>query len=640
MKGVAFWMWWAIVFISVETQAQVPLSTKSKKAIELYEQADNFRVRGQHAEAIRLLNQAIEKDKNFAEAYYRLGLVYMTTKNYATAISNFEKGLSLTTDVRKQKVYWFDLGEAYLITGQYEQAIGRLTDFLRVENQNRQKINQAEQLLKSAQFGKANEAINSNYRLRVLSDTVNRFALQYFPVLTADQQELIFTRRLGNGPEHDEDLVISRKDKQGRWTAPESISKNINSSLNEGTCTISADGRKLIFTSCVGRQSFGSCDLYQSIKVGDEWSVPVNLGPNVNSTEWESQPALSADGRTLYFVSDRRGGLGRRDIWVSQQNEKGEWSKARNLGAPVNTVFDEISPFIHANGQVLYFASKGHTGFGGYDVFSSERTASGWSVPVNAGKPINDFEDQFALFITADGQKAYYSHEETTDQGTRSRIYEIHIPEEQRIKYKSNYVRGKVTDKLTGKPLKARIELFNLATNEIESMVESDSLSGEYLIILNQGSDYALYSNRRGYLFNSSNFKYSDVTRFEPISMDIQLEPASKGSKVVLNNIFFDTDKHELKETSVTELQKILRFLTENPQIRIQISGHTDNTGNATYNQQLSEKRAQSVFNYLVINGLDTKRISWVGHGQTQPKASNETEEGRQLNRRIEFTIE
>jgi len=640
MKGVAFWMWLVVVVISVETQAQVPLSTKSKKAIELYEQADNFRVRGQHAEAIRLLNQAIEKDKNFAEAYYRLGLVYMTTKNYPTAISNFEKGLSLTTDVRKQKVYWYDLGEAYLITGQYEQSIARLTDFLRVENQNRQKISQAEQLLKSAQFGKANEAVNSNYRLRVLSDTVNRFALQYFPVLTADQQELIFTRRLGNGAEHDEDLVVSRKDKQGRWTAPESISKNINSSLNEGTCTISADGRKLIFTSCVGRQSFGSCDLYQSIKVGDEWSVPVNLGPNVNSTEWESQPALSADGRTLYFVSDRRGGLGRRDIWVSQQNEKGEWSKARNLGAPVNTAFDEISPFIHANGQALYFASKGHTGFGGYDVFSSEKTSSGWSVPVNAGKPINDFEDQFALFITADGQKAYYSHEEATDQGTRSRIYEIHIPEEQRIKYKSNYVRGKVTDKLTGKPLKARIELFNLATNEIESMVESDSLSGEYLIILNQGSDYALYSNRRGYLFNSSNFKYSDVTRFEPISMDIQLEPASKGSKVVLNNIFFDTDKHELKETSVTELQKILRFLTENPHIRIQISGHTDNTGNASYNQKLSEKRAQSVFNYLVTNGLDTKRITWIGHGQTQPKASNDTEEGRQLNRRIEFSIE
>lgn len=630
----------AVVFISVETQAQVPLSTKSKKAIELYEEADNYRVRGQHAEAIRLLNQAIEKDKNFAEAYYRLGLVYMTTKNYPIAISNFERGLSLTSDVRKQKVYWYDLGEAYLITGQYEKSIERLTDFLRVENQNRQKISQADQLLKSAHFGKANEAITSNYRLRVLSDTVNRFTLQYFPVLTADQQELIFTRRLGNGAEHDEDLVVSRKDKNGRWTEPISISTAINSPLNEGTCTISADGRKLIFTSCVGRQSFGSCDLYESIKVGKEWSVPVNLGPNVNSTEWESQPALSADGRTLYFVSDRRGGLGRRDIWVSQQNERGEWSKARNLGAPVNTSFDEISPFIHANGQVLYFASKGHTGFGGYDVFSSERTASGWSVPVNAGKPINDFEDQFALFITADGKKAYYSHEESTDQGTRSRIYEIHIPDDQQIKYKSNYVRGRVTDKVTGKPLSARIELFNLATNEIESMVESDSLSGEYLIVLTQGSDYALYSNRKGYLFNSSNFRYADVTQFEPIAMDIQLEPAAKGSTVVLNNIFFDTDKHELKENSVTELQKILRFLTENAQMSIQISGHTDNTGSAVYNQQLSEKRAQSVYNYLINNGLDAKRISWKGYGQTQPKATNETEEGRQLNRRIEFVIQ
>lgn len=629
-----------ILLLILPVLAQVPLSTKSQKAIELYQEADNYRVRGQNQEAIRLLNQALDKDKNFAEAYYRLGLVYMTLKNYPVAISNFEKGLSLTTDARKQKVYWYDLGEAYLITGQYDQAIAYLTDFIRVENQNRQKANQAEQLLQSARFSKENATAKANYQVKELSDTVNRFVLQYFPVLTADQQELIFTRRIGNTSEYDEDLVISRKDDQGRWTIPVSVSDKINSTLNEGTCTISADGRKIIFTSCVGRQSYGSCDLYESIKMGSEWSVPKNLGPNLNSNEWESQPSLSADGRTLYFVSDRKGGFGRRDIWISRLDESGNWSKAMNLGEPVNTMYDEISPFIHANGRVLYFASKGHTGFGGYDIFFTEKRETSWTVPVNAGKPINDHEDQFALFITADGKKGYYSHEVPSTDGSRSRIYEINIPEDQQIQYKSNYVKGIVTDSKTNKPLKSRIELVNLATKSVEFIVESDSVTGQYLIVLTQGSEYALYSTSKGYLFNSSNFNYSDVTRFEPIVMDIRLDPVARGSSVVLNNIFFETDKYELQQKSLTELQKVVRFLEENPVVSIQITGHTDNTGNAAYNQQLSEKRAQAVYNYLIAEGISDKRLSWKGFGQGRPKASNDTEEGRQLNRRIEFSIQ
>jgi OmpA-OmpF porin, OOP family len=633
------WCVLLLIFFSVSSPAQVTLSTKSKKAIELYTEADNYRVRGQHERAIELLEQAVVKDKNFAEAYYRMGLVYMTTKKYPAAIANFEKGLSLTTDVRKQKVYWFDLGEAYLITGQYDKSIGMLTDFLRVENQNRSKINEATQFLRNAQFAKANATVNTGYKIKALSDSVNQFAMQYFPVLTADQQALIFTRRLGNKPEHDEDLVISRKDSKGRWTFPESISSNINSSLNEGTCTISADGRKLIFTSCVGRQSYGSCDLYESVKIGNEWTKPVNLGPNVNSAEWESQPALSADGRTLYFVSDRRGGQGRRDIWVSRQDEKGEWTHAQNIGAPINTAFDEISPFIHANGRVLYFASKGQTGFGGYDIYLSELTESGWGEPRNLGRPINDFEDQFSLFITADGKKGYYSHEESSEQGARSKIYEMLIPEDQQIRQKSNYVRGIVTDKVTGKPIKARIELFNLEKNEMESLVNSDSITGEYLMVLTQGAEYALYTSKTGYLFANSNFNYSEITDFEPITMDIALDPATKGHSVVLKNIFFDTDKYDLKEKSITELQKIIRFLNENPQIRIEISGHTDNVGTPAYNQQLSERRAQSVYDYLIDNGIDAKKLSWKGFGQTRPKATNETEEGRQRNRRIEFSV-
>ena len=623
-----------------QATAQIILSTKSKRAIELYTEADNFRVRGQYTQAINLLNEAIEKDKKFFEAYYRMGIVYMSLKDFARANSYFEKGLSLTYDPKKQKVFWFDLGESYFTLGNYDEAEKYLSLFLKEELANKQKIDRANLLLRNVRFARANKEVASAYKQKKLSDTINSYVMQYFPVLTADQQELIFTRRMGGGPNDDEDLVYSRKTTKGRWGIPQSISENINTRLNEGTCTISADGRKLIFTSCIGRDGFGSCDLYESKRIGDNWTVPKNLGLNINSAEWESQPSLSADGRTLYFVSDRRGGLGRRDIWMSTLNDLGEWTKARNIGKPVNTVYDEISPFIHVNNRVLYFASNGLTGFGGYDIFFTEKDSARWGTPANIGSPINNHEDQFSLFITADGKKGYYSHEEVRDAGySVSNIYEIEIPEANQIRFKSNYVKGVVSDKETRQPLLAKIELINLEKNEVESLVESDSVSGQYLIVLTQGAEYALYVNKRGYLFQSLNFNYSEIKNFEPIVLNIDLEKAKEGSIAILQNIFFDVDKYDLKEKSITELQKVLKFLEDNPQTRVEISGHTDNSGSAVYNQQLSLKRAQSVYNFLIGNGLSAKRLSTKGYGSDHPIADNNSEDGRQKNRRIEFKL-
>ncbi len=627
---------------ALNLNAQATLSTKNKKAIEFYTQADNYRVRGQYQPAIDLLNMAIEKDKNFLEAYYRLGLVYMSKRNFPEAIKNFDTGLTLTKDPAKQKVFWYDLADSYFSTGNYEKAGGLFTDFLQVEVFNKQRIEHAKQMLRNIEFAKDNAALAAKYKLHPLSDTVNHFALQYFPVLTADQQSIIFTRRLGNDMNRDyEDIVISRKENNGKWTFPVSISNKINTPYNEGTCTISADGRKLIFTSCMGREGFGSCDLFQSIRIGNEWSEPVNLGPNVNTSQWESQPSLSADGRTLYFVSDRRSGLGNRDIWISSLNEKGVWTKARNAGKQINTENDEISPFIHVNNRVLYFASNGLTGFGGNDIFYVEKdSANNWTKPKNIGAPINNHEDQYSLFITADGKKGYYSHEETAATGlSTSKIYEIEIPEESQVKYRSNYVKGVVRDKETKQPLSATVELINIEKNETESLVKSDSVSGEYLIVLTQGAEYALYVNKKGYLFQSQNFNYSEIKNFDPITQDIFLEKLHRGSVAVLNNIFFDTDKYELKEKSKTELQRIIQFLNENPLVRIEVSGHTDNVGTPSYNKQLSEKRAQAVYTYLIQNNINANRLMAKGYGQDSPIAPNDTDENRQLNRRIQFKL-
>lgn len=638
IRGVLFFY---AVILAIPSYAQVQLSTRSKKAIELYNEADNYRVRGQHEQALQLLKQALARDDKFAEAYYRRGLVYYSTRKFNLAIADFEKGLSLTSDPAKKKAYWFDLGEAYLSVGNYARAGEMLKLFAAAEKRNQPKLNRALTMLQSVAFASANQNSKSNYKQRPLSDTVNAFALQYFPVLTADQKELIFTRRLGNTGDDDEDLVVSRKDDNGKWLSPQSISANINSQWNEGTCTISADGRKLIFTSCLGRPGYGSCDLFQSVKVGDEWSRPENLGPNVNTADWESQPSLSADGRTLYFVSDRRGGYGRRDIWVSQLNEYGQWTKAVNAGKTVNTSFDEISPFIHANNRTLYFASNGLPGYGGYDIFYLVKNgAGGWSEPVNLGAPINDHQDQFSLFITADGTKGYYVHEVSgAAASATSKIFEVEIPEEDRLKFRSNYVEGTVTDRQTGQPLAAEIELLNINTNEAESFVKSDSISGEYLIVLTQGAEYALYVSKRGYLFQSLNFNYSEVENFEPIVLNIKLDKAEAGSVSVLKNLFFDTDRYDLKDKSRTELHKIIRFLNDNPAIGVEIGGHTDDVGSREYNRQLSEKRAKAVYQYLAENGIAAQRLSIRGYGPDQPVGDNSTDEGRQLNRRIEFRI-
>lgn len=617
---------------------QSALSTTNKKAIELYNEADNYRVRGQYRQALELLNQAIQKDRNFVEAYFRQGIILKAVRDYSQSSKVFLIGLSLTQDPKKQKGFFYELGENYLLEGNYAMAQDMLDRYLESEILNKPKMEQAMLWKRNAQFAQRNRKVNSEFQPRRLPDTVNMFAMQYFPVLTADEQELIFTRRIGGGQNDDEDLVVCRKDSLGRWLPPVSISPNINSPMNEGTCTISADGRHLIFTSCIGRRGYGSCDLFESRKVGEEWSRPVNLGPDVNSAAWESQPSLSSDGRTLYFVSDRRGGVGNKDIYVSYKLENGRWTKAENLGPNINTPYDEISPFIHVNGRTLFIASNGKPGFGGYDIYRSEYDNGSWSAAENFGSPVNNHEDQFSLFITRDGERGFYSHEDNFKVNS-SMLFEMQVPEEMRLKYKSNYVKGTVRDKITNNPLGARVELFNINKNELTSVVQADSVSGEYLIVLTQGADYALYVSHPGYLFKSLNFNYEVEEQLTPVALDVLLDPAKAGASAVLNNIFFDLNKYDLKEKSVTELEKVVRFLTENPTLRIEIAGHTDNVGAAAYNLQLSQKRAQSVSSYLVAHGIDPARLTQKGYGAQKPLVPNDSEANRQINRRIEFRL-
>ena len=627
------------LFLALQVSAQInyELSTKSKKAAAYFVEADKFRVRGQYEEAKALLSEAINKDKEFYEAYLQLGLILKAQGQLDEAQDVLERMASLEHSTHAPT--YFELADLYIQMGKYELARENARKFLDLNPGNAKRRADAQRIIDNAGFAMENSVIAGEYAPRRLPDEVNAFPMQYFPVLTVDGNAIIFTRRDGTTMDADEDLVISRRKPDGSWTLPESLSPNINSSFNEGTCTVSADGRRLIFTSCLGRRGYGSCDLFISERRGGEWSEPVNLGNNVNGPEWDSQPSLSPDGRTLFFVSSRRGGQGGRDIWMSTLDENDEWTKAVNLGPTVNTPNEDVSPFIHPDNRTLYFASNGRTGFGGYDIYYSERTEKGWSEPKNFGAPVNTAEDQVSLFISADGAKGYYSLEDHSDPSVKSLIYEFDVPEALRVSSRASYVFGRVTDEETGKVIEADIELFDLASEQRVGLVRSDPVTGDYLITLTEGSQYALYINEPGYLFSSLSFSFDKDSNFEPIRKDILLTPIRTGSKTVLNNIFFETDKYELQERSRTELAKVITFMKNNPEVRIEISGHTDDVGAEDYNLSLSNRRAKAVFDYLVNNGIEFSRMRYAGYGETRPSVPNSSDKNRAQNRRIEFEI-
>jgi len=629
-------LFFSLIIIPVLVQAQRQLSTKSKKAAQYYREADNYWVRNQFQAAEQLFEEAINKDDEFFEAYFKLGLIKKAKGELAKAEEYLSKVVSLQNDHAGAN---FELGELLIQRGEYHRSIQYTQNYLDLDPRNSQRKAEAQRFLESANYALENIKLQNELNPRPLPDHINQYAMQYFPVITADEKYLIYTRRMGTTMNDDEDLVISEKRDDGTWGEPASISENINSRINEGTCTISADGRTLIFTSCHGRNGYGSCDLYITYKTGDDWAIPKNMGPNVNSSAWDSQPSLSADGRTLYFISNRGKGVGKRDIWVAHLNEIGQWSKPTNLGKVINTKEDEVSPFIHPNNETLYFSSNGRKGFGGFDIYYSIMDDSLYNAPTNLGFPINTGQDQVSLFITSDGREGYYSHENLANPDVKGELYMFDIPEELQVAKKATYVKGRVYDSKSKNSLRAKIELFDLKKDQRVSMVYSDSLNGNYLMVLPEGNSYAFYVEKKGYLFKSLSFQI-DSTSSKPMQIDIALDKVVQGEKTVLKNIFFDFDRYELKDESKIELNKLALFLESNPSVQIEIAGHTDNVGDSQYNQELSKKRAKVVYNYLLNWGIESSQMVHEGYGDKRPLVENNSDQNRQNNRRIEFIIQ
>ncbi len=608
-------------------------NAQSRKVQNLLAKADEAFQDKSFAAANDLYLKAYSLGDSSARVLFKLGKIESLKRNEIAAYVFFEKTIAADPQNPQFTEAHTFLGLRELKAGNYTAAKSYLTFTL--ENTATSSMLYHNIIEKVAQCERGIAAKNNAlviYPVK-LPEQINQRMKQYFPVFTADNQTLFFTAVDGDGDEN----IYSSSVEAGEFGEPKLVNGGINSAKNEGTCSISSDGRTMVFTSCEGRSSYGGCDLYIAQKTGGEWSTPQNLGDAVNSPYWESQPALSSDGKLLFFASERPNGYGGKDLWVSQFSNSNAWTPAVNLGRTINSAADEISPFMHANGSTLFFASNGAQSFGGFDILMTNLVDGNFDTPQNLGYPINDATDQVSLFVTSDGKKAFYA----TDNKKRVDLFSFEIPEEIKAKYKKvNYLQGLITDKGTGFPQAATIQLIDLRTQKVLSSVTSDSVTGAYMIVLPHGNRYGIHVNKENYLFKSINFDVTATEKAEGKELNLSLEPIKRQANTVLSNIFFDSGSAELREESYFELDKLAALLAENPKVKAEIKGHTDDVGNESDNLKLSQTRAEAVVAYLVSKSISPDRIAPIGYGESTPLFPNENEINRQLNRRIEFTIQ
>ncbi|PCI96812.1 MAG: hypothetical protein COB15_09010 [Flavobacteriales bacterium] len=627
-------------------QRERPVSSTNKKAIKLYNAGKGYYDSRNNKLAEANLLEAISKDPNFIEAELLLAYVYTDMIKYKKALEYYKRCIAINPKFFSE--IYSSAAAIQLKFGMYEDAKRNFEAYLNFPDAQLMMKDLAKDGLEDCNF--AIEALKHPVPFEPinLGDKINSPLPEYFPSISVDGATLLYTRRLNSKMTYsgfNEDFFVSKFDGKN-WKQSVNVAP-INSLTNEGAPSLSANGRFLIFTSCADpvdgygrdRKGYGSCDLFYTYNVGDNWTKPKNLGSKINTRNWETQPSFSADGKTLYFIRGLgRGNSRQQDIWTAELTKEGVWSDPVRLSKTINTSGVEESVFIHPDGKTLYFSSNGHPGMGGLDLFMSQKDDKGvWSEPKNLGYPINTFNDENSLLVSADGKLAYFASDRAGGFGALD-LYKFNMPEAVKPNV-VNYLKGKVYDVVTKKPIAAHFQLIDLKTGEVVVESFADEATGEYLVSLPINKEYALSASYDGYLFFSENFLLTEGTAQKPYRKDVPLQKIEVNKSVVLKNVFFDTDKFNLKQKSKIELDKLVSFLTKNTTVKIELGGHTDNVGSTQSNQILSENRAKAVYDYLREKGVAADRLTAKGYGDTMPISDNTTEKGRAKNRRSEFKI-
>jgi outer membrane protein OmpA-like peptidoglycan-associated protein/Tol biopolymer transport system component len=636
-------------------------SSYNKKAIKLYEKAiecyqdiSPFSGRGNLKGAEEYLLKSLAKDSTFSEAYILLSQVKVKMGDINSAI--FYKEKMMTVNPIIPLVEYFYLAGMHMAIGSYEKCLKNAVRYKNSPLADQRYIGRIDKMIENCEF--AIEAIKNpvDFNPINLGSSINSELPEYFPSITADDSTFLFTRRVNDlsAPGgRQEEIFVSKKTPNNHWSNSSLVSNAINSKYNEGAPTFSPDGQYIIFVGCEtgakgdyeygdDRKGYGSCDLFYSQNNGTNWSKPVNLGSKINSKHWETQPSFSSDGKTLYFIRgmtyDRqRRNPDNQDIYVTTITEDGQWSKPEKLPPNINSPHREESVQIHPDGKTLYFSSNGHPGMGGMDLYMSRKLDDNtWSDPINLGYPLNTYKNDISILISPKGDKGYFSSDREGGYGDLD-LYSFNVDK----KFKPlpiTFIKGKIIDAESKLPLFAFFQLTDLKKGNIISQMQSKLENGEFLITVPKNIDFALHAEKEGYMFYSRNIYRDNLSLSKDGFLIIELEKVKPGT-FILENIFFEKSKSSLKKSSLVELNKVLKLMQINPDLKIQISGHTDSDGDDDFNLELSINRAKSVVNWLIENNIDQNRLSFKGYGETRPIEENNSIANKAKNRRTELTI-
>lgn len=612
----------------------------NKKALGLYDEAlKDYKV-GKGADAKIKIEAAIEVEPMFSKAYILLGeMAYKS--NPSAAATYYEKSIEICSNADFMVLY--KLAKIYFSKKEYAKSKEKFTAFLDANSNKPVLIHEADSLIAVAAF--YDKILNHPVPFDPIAlEGVNTSADEYLPIISPDNDILLFTRKYMkqadkysafSGGKMVEEFTIAKKE-NGVFNVGKGLSAPFNAGMNEGGASLTLDNKVMYLTICNVKGGFGSCDVWSTTNKEGKWLMMQNLGSGVNDSTWQSQTSVSNNGRTVYFSSDRAGGFGGKDIYRIEKDSMGYWSMPINLGPKINTSGDEKSPFIHTDDKTLYFSSNGQLTLGGFDIYYARKDSlNEWQKPENIGSPINSEHDDLGFFVSTDGKNGYFASNKMKGMGGWD-IYTFPLYAEARPQ-KVLFLKGKVQDDKGQVMINAKIELRDLKTNEIIK-VDVDS-SGEYVFARAMDNDQMMLVKKDGYFYNSTTIKAND-TKYEGVAkVNFGLQELKQGGSYKIKNLFFNNNSADITADAALELLNLVAFMNENADVNIEVAGHTDNVGNDAANLNLSTSRAKAVHEFLIAHDIAGNRVRYRGYGETKPVATNDTEEGRAMNRRTEVTV-
>ncbi len=628
---------------------------------------------GTFSDALVFYLKAAKYNPDCAALNYKIGVCYLASDKFYYATEFLEKAYLKDNNVTRDIHYM--LARAYHFNLDFDNAIENYKAYyssFSVKELEKFEVG-IDNYIKQCNYGK--DLVSKPVRVIVnnLGDRINSEYDDYNPVLHPNQDLLYFTsrreidkkdKRIESDNKFYENVFVSEQAGE-LWKKPKLLENKLDSKNNESVLAISPDGNNIYLYN--GQENGGDI-MVSELKKGN-WKSPKGISGKILSKKQETTITFSPDGKEMFFISNQDGTIGGMDIFYSKLNEKEKWTEPVNMGAAINTIYDEEGVYWHPKEDKLYFSSQGHNSMGGFDVFVIERDANGmWSNPENLGYPINTPNDDIFFKMDENNKQAYYSSVRDNGFGGKDLYKIIFLGEEKELKLKTEdiflawnhkpietlfyhnptelkvdtalYMVGIVTDSKTAEPIKmAKIEVIDLEQSQIIATGLTDT-SGTYQIKIPKKKDFGVEVTAKDYLFFVTMAQLSQKQVVDSkVQSNFQLDRIDVGAKMVLKNIFFETNKATLKEESTAELQRVAGLLLDNPTIRLEISGHTDNVGSYRANQKLSESRAKSVVDYLVQQGVSADRLEYKGYSFNQPIADNSTPEGRAQNRRVEFKV-